>query len=377
MFIRWEPKEVEMRRNRAMSVLSAALLVFGFAMSPSTADAAGKNNYQATILRSNEAADNTVDSPDPLLKNSWGIAASPMSPWWVANNGTGTSTIYNGAGVKQNLEVLVPGAPTGMVWYGGSQFLLSDGQPARFLFASEDGSISGWNNALVPITQAVVAFPTSGVPDPNSIYKGLAVHGDTLYTTDFASCEVETIDGSFTEFDSSGGFGDPSIPSNYCPFGIQAIGDSIFVTYALRGGVDDIAGHGHGFVREFDADGNLVSQVANHGLLNSPWGVALAPTSGSGFGKFSGCLLVGNFGDGRINAFCKGEEGDQNDQGDQQGEWFAAGLLRQGKSPLVIDGLWGIGFGNDHNSGPSTTLYFAAGPDGEVNGYFGKVEAVN
>jgi uncharacterized protein (TIGR03118 family) len=357
--------------NRGKLFLAALLI---FSASVGFASAKPKNNYQATILRSNVAEKNTVDSPDPMLVNSWGIAASPMSPWWVANNGTSTSTIYRGDGTKANLEVTVPGFPTGMVWYGGSQLLLSDGAPAAFLWASEDGTISGWNNALMPITQALVVFPQSGVGDPNSIYKGLAVHGDTLYTTDFGECKVETIDGTFTEFDSAGGFQDSTIPAGYCPFGIQAVGDSIFVTYALKSGRDDVSGQGHGFVREFDTDGNLVAQVANHGLLNSPWGVALAPSSG--FGRFSGCLLVGNFGDGRINAFCKDEEGDQDEQGDQQGEWFHAGLLRHGKRPVVIDGLWGIGFGNDHNSGPSTTLYFAAGPDGETNGYFGKIEAV-
>jgi uncharacterized protein (TIGR03118 family) len=339
----------------------AGLLIFG--VSVGLASAATKNNYQATILRSNEAEDNTVEDPDPKLVNSWGIAASPTSPWWVANNGTSSSTIYRGDGTKVDLEVSVPGFPTGMVWYGGTQLLLSDGAPAAFLWASEDGTISGWNNALVPITQAVVVFPESGVGDPNSIYKGLAVHGDTLYTTDFGECQVETLDGTFTEFDSAGGFQDSTIPAGYCPFGIQAIGDSIFVTYALKSGRDDVSGQGHGFIREFDTDGNLVAAVADHGQLNSPWGLAQAP---DGFGRFSGCLLAGNFGDGRINAYCK----------DEEGEWGYGGRLRSDRRDLVIDGLWGIAFGNDHGSGPSTTLYFAAGPDEEQNGYFGKVEAV-
>jgi len=352
-----------MRRNRTMSVVSAALLVFGFAVFPATVDAAGKNNYLVTILRSNEAEDNTVDEPDPLLQNSWGIAASGSGPWWVANNGSMTSTIYNGDGHSFPLVVTVPGPITGEVFNSSSSFPLANAEKALFIWASEDGKFFAWNSGSGTMAEQIFS-------DEESSYKGLAIHGETLFSTDFAECKVEAfqfVDTAVMEVPTSGKFADASIPGSYCPFGIQAIGDSIFVTYALKGGEDDIAGQGHGLVREFDTDGNLISQVANHGLLNSPWGIALAPTSGSGFGKFSGCLLVGNFGDGRINAFCK----------DEEGEWHPGGLLRQGKSPVVIDGLWGIGFGNDHNSGPSTTLYFAAGPDGEVNGYFGKVEAVN
>src|SRR6266545_4673720 len=282
----------------------AALLMIS--ASAGFASAAPKNNYQATILVSNEAGEAPLQ--DPLLVNAWGIAASPTSPWWVADNGTGMSTLYRGDGTKVSLEVTVPGAPTGMIWYGGSQFVLSDGQPARFMWASEDGTLSGWNNGLG--TQAEVVFPKSGIGDPGSIYKGLAIHGDTLYTTDFGECKVESLDGTFTEFDT---------------------------------------------------DGNLIASVATHGQLNSPWGVAMAP---SDFGRFGGCLLVGNFGDGRINAYCK----------DEEGEWGYGGRLRSNNRDLVIDGLWGIGFGNGAGSGPTNTLYFAAGPDDEENGYFGKIE---
>lgn len=337
----------------------AALPIIG--VSVGFASAAPKNNYQATILVGNES-DEGFPVVDPLLVNAWGIAATDSSPWWVSNNGTGTSTLYTGAGVKRPLEVMVPGAPTGMVSSSSSQFVLSDDVSALFMWASEDGTISGWNGGLG--TQAEVAFPKSGIGDPSSIYKGLAIHGDTLYTTDFGECQVETIDGTFMEFDSAGGFQDSTIPAGYCPFGIQAVGDSIFVTYALKSGRDDVSGQGHGFVRQFDTDGNLLAAVADHGQLNSPWGMAQAPAAG--FGRFSGCLLVGNFGDGRLNAYCQ----------DEEGEWGYGGRLRSDRKDLVIDGLWGIGFGNDHNSGPSTTLYFAAGPDEESNGYFGKIEAV-
>lgn len=316
--------------------------------------AADTNNYQVTILVSNEAGE--APAVDPKLVNAWGIAASATSPWWVADNGAGNSTLYTGAGAKVSLEVIVPGAPTGIVSYGGSQFLIAPRIPARFMFASEDGTISGWSGSLPDRTHALVAFAHEG-----SIYKGLAIHGDTLYTTDFAECAVEALDGTFTTIETSGGFVDDSIPRDYCPFGIQAIGNSIFVTYALKGGTDDIAGTGHGFVREFDDNGTLVARVANHGRLNSPWGMALAP---SNFGRFSGCLLVGNFGDGQLNAYCL----------DGEGGFHPAGTLRQDQKPVVIDGLWGIGFGNGQASGPTDVLYFAAGPDEEANGYFGKIE---
>jgi uncharacterized protein (TIGR03118 family) len=229
--------------------------------------------------------------------------------------------------------------------------------PARFIWASEDGTISAWNGGLADRSHAVVKFT-----QPDAIYKGLAVHGNTLYATDFGGCRVETIDGTFTAFASAGGFTDASIPGRYCPFGIQAIGDAIFVTYALKGGDDDLAGVGHGFVRQFDAAGHLVARTANHGRLNSPWGIAMAPEN---FGEFSGCLLVGNFGDGLINAFCP-------DHG--HGALHPHGVLREHNHPIAIDGLWGIGFGNGAGSGPSNVLYFAAGPDEEMNGYFGKIE---
>jgi len=338
-----------MRIGRFITATSIAVV-----LAASLLRAADTNNYQVTILVSNEAGEAPV--VDPKLVNAWGIAASATSPWWVADNGTGYATIYTGAGVKRSLEVIVPGAPTGIVSYGGSQFQIMPGIPAQFMFASEDGTISAWSGRLPDPTHAVVMHS-----EADAVYKGLAIHGNTLYTTDFAVCSVDTLDGTFTEFDSPGGFEDSSIPSDYCPFGIQAIGDSIFVTYALKGGEDDVAGQGHGFVREFDVNGNLIAAVANHGQLNSPWGQAMAPST---FGRFGGCLLVGNFGDGEINAYCL----------DGDGQFHHQGTLREDRKPLVIDGLWGIGFGNNAGAGSPNVLYFAAGPDEETNGYFGKVE---
>jgi uncharacterized protein (TIGR03118 family) len=338
-----------MHRRRFVLV---SLLVGASVAVPRAAD---DNAYQVTILVSNEVGEAPL--VDAKLQNAWGIAANATSPWWVANNGTDSSTLYTGAGAKVALEVAVAGAPTGIVAYPptGTQFKLSTGLSARFIFATESGTVLGWRSG----SAAEVVFT-----GPGSIFKGLAIHGDTLFTTDFAECEVETLNGAFKPFDSAGGFQDDSIPADYCPFGIQAVGDSIFVTYALRGGLDDVAGVSHGFVRQFDTDGNLVAKVASHGTLNSPWGLAMAPEN---FGKFSGCLLVGNFGDGLINAYCV----------DKQGEFRPRGRLQQPDGGNVaIDGLWGIGFGNGQASGPTNVLYFAAGPDDEVNGYFGKIEAV-
>lgn len=311
------------------------------------------NNYQATILVSNEADEAPV--VDPKLVNAWGIAAGATTPWWVVNNGTNSSTLYTGGGVKQNLEVTVTGGPTGIVSYPttGTQFKLSNGQSARFIFDAENGTIHAWRSGNV----AEVVYTS---PD-GAIYKGLARIGDTLYATNFAACTVDRFDGSFDPL-NLGGFEDPSIPDGFCPFGIQAVGSSIFVTYALRNGEDDEAGVGHGFVREFSANGALIARVANHGTLNSPWGMAWAP---DGFGKFSGCLLVGNFGDGLINAFCE----------EHAGQFHPAGRLQDKGHDIRIDGLWGIGFGNGAASGPVNVLYFAAGPDEESNGYFGMIRA--
>jgi uncharacterized protein (TIGR03118 family) len=316
------------------------------------------NDYRVTILVSNEEDEAPV--VDPLLVNAWGIAASDTGPWWVADNGTGHSTVYTGDGTKLGLEPVVPGFPTGTVHHDGSSgLLLAQDVPALFLFASEDGTFSAWNGGFN--ADAVVVHN-----EPAAIYKGLAINGDVLYSSDFAGCSVDTstgnfFDGSFAEFDTPGGFKDDSIPAGFCPFGIQRIGGSIFVTYALKNGVDDVPGMGHGFVRQFDTDGNLVAKVASHGQLDSPWGLAMAPEN---FGRFSGCLLVGNFGNGRINSYCQ----------NPAGEWHFAGSLRHHHHKISIDGLWGIGFGNGHLSGPMTTLYFAAGPDGETNGYYGKIE---
>src|SRR3989442_9135858 len=241
---------------------------------------------------------------DAALVNAWGLVASATSPFWVADNGTGLSTLYNGnTGGKISLTVTVPGAPTGVVFNSGADFVVTSGTrsgPARFIFASEDGTISGWNPA-VAATQAVVGVDNSA---GGAVYKGLAIAstaaGVRLYATNFHAGTVDVFDAGFHPV--SGGVTDAHLPRGYGPFGIQQLEGSIYVTYALQNAEkhDDVAGEGHGVVNAFDTRGHLLRRVASRGRLDSPWGLALAPAD---FGEFSGDLLVGNFGDGHINAF--------------------------------------------------------------------------
>src|SRR5437773_8237606 len=307
-----------------------------------------------------------ADLVDAALVNAWGLVASGTSPWWVADNGADLSTLYNGnTGAKQALTVSVPGAPTGVVFNGGTGFAVSNGTataPARFIFATEEGTILGWSPA-VALTQAVVAVDNSA---GGAVYQGLAIAstaaGDRLYATNFHAGTVHVFDAGFHPVPA--GFTDADLPPGYAPFGIRHLGGTIYVTYALQDADkhDDVAGVGHGFVDAFDTEGNLLRRVASTGRLNSPWGLAVAP---SDFGTFSGNLLVGNFGDGHINAFDP-RRFQGNGQLRQQGELHAA----DGR-PIAIDGLWALAFGNGAAAGPTNALFFTAGPFGEQHGLFG------
>ena len=311
----------------------------------------------------------SADLVDAGLVNAWGLVASTTSPWWVADNGTDRSTLYNGnTGAKVPLTVSVPSAPTGIVFNGGSGFVVSRGTasgPARFIFATEEGTVLGWNPA-VALTQAVVAVDNSA---GGAVYKGLAIastaSGDHLYAANFRAGTVDVFDASFHPV--SGGFTDPGLPPGYAPFGIRNLGGTIYVTYALQDAdkKDDVAGVGHGFVNAFDTAGKLLRRVASQENLNSPWGLVLAPPD---FGFFSGDLLVGNFGDGKINAFDPGAQRDN-------GEYQQRGRLHSVDGrPLVIDGLWGLAFGSGSPaSGPRNTLFFTAGPSDEQHGLFGSL----
>ena len=307
-----------------------------------------------------------ADRFDPNLVNAWGLVASSTSPWWSANNGTATSTLYDGAGVPRPLIVGIPGGPTGIVFNGTAGFVVRIGiaaAPARFIFATEDGAIAGWAPTVRP-KEAIVAADRSSF---GAVYKGLAIGSTSgasfLYAADFHNGVVDIFDAAFTRV---GSFTDHSLPRGYAPFGIQNIGGTLYVTFAKQDAArhDDVAGEGHGFVDAFDLEGKRVRRVASRGRLNSPWGVALAPAT---FGAFAGDLLIGNFGDGKINAFdplsMRGN-----------GELRRKGQLRSAACPtLSVDGLWSLQFGNGGGAGSKETLYFTAGPDGEKHGLLGTI----
>jgi uncharacterized protein (TIGR03118 family) len=355
-----------MEKTLAQRLLSATAAAFALAILiagglPAAAAGASDNVYTASNLVSDVSG--MAANIDPNLVNAWGLTSLPGSPWWVADNGSDVSTIYRADGTTARPAVHVPGAPTGAVSNTGSSFVVSNGTtsgPALFLFATEDGTILGWNPTVDP-NNAVVAVPASG-----AIYKGLALAGDTLYATDFHNARVDIFDGSFHPMNTPGAFVDPAIPAGYAPFGIQNVDGALVVTYAKQDAdaEDDVAGQGLGFVDRFSTSGVLLDRVATHGQLNSPWGIAKAPAN---FGRFSGDLLVGNFGDGEISAF----------EPQSDGTFELVGQLRTSdRKVLSIDGLWALQFGKGTmNNGPATTLFFTAGPDDETHGLFGTITA--
>jgi uncharacterized protein (TIGR03118 family) len=347
--------------GRRLTALLVFALVLGSALvAASSLRAAERNSYTVTPLVSDQPG--VAAHFDPNLVNAWGLTASGTSPWWVADNGTDRSTLYRGDGTPQALVVRVDGGPTGTVFNPTTGFVLPTGGRALFLFDSEDGQIRAWNGAQG--TTAIVVKDRSG---GGAIYKGLAVadtaSGPRLYAADFHNARVDVFDGSFGLV--PGGFADPALPAGYAPFNVQAIGNRIFVSYAKQDeeAEDEVAGQGSGFVDAYDLAGTLLARVAQHGQLNAPWGLALAPAS---FGRFGGDLLVGNFGDGQINAYEELANGHFAHRGELRGS---------DNKPLAIDGLWALRFGNDGNAGPKETLFFTAGPDEETHGLFGSITA--
>jgi uncharacterized protein (TIGR03118 family) len=323
-----------------------------------------------------------ADHFDANLVNAWGLVAGPTTPWWISDNGTGKTTLFNVSTNSIQAEFLVPGAggaqgnPTGVVFNGGTGFVVNNGvgspAPARFIFASEDGTLSAFKGAPI-----VTVVPNAQAPAHGAIYKGLAIDsattGTMLYATDFHNAKVDIFDSSFHAVTIAGAFTDPSLPAGFAPFGIQNINGTIYVTYALQDAdkEDDVAGPGNGYVDAYDTSGNLIRRVASAGELNSPWGLALAPEN---FGRFSGDLLVGNFGDGRIHAFDPA-------QLTPVGEFEAVGLLHSAAGkPVKIDGLWALQFGHGTTAssanGLTTTLFFTAGPEDESEGLFGTLVPV-
>ena len=305
---------------------------------------------------------------DPNLVNAWGIAFSSGSPVWIADNGTGLSTLYTGTGSIVPLVVTIPApggtgsAPTGIVFNGGGAFNVKANDvtgSSVFIFDTEDGTITGWSPS-VNLHNAIIAVDNSGA---GAVYKGLAIgstsDGSFIYANNFSSGWVEIYDSNFKWVKN---FTDTQLPPRYAPFGIQNINGKLYVTFALQDEdkEDDVAGAGHGFLDVFDLNGNKLKRLVSRGELNSPWGLALAPAN---FGRFSGNLLVGNFGNGHINAF------------DLTTGAFRGRMLRPTGQTLEIQGLWGLAFGNGAAAGPTNTLLFTAGPNDEANGLFGSIQA--
>jgi len=354
---------------RRFRLFALATVVLAVATAAAGASARGTANMYNVHQLVSDAAATPAAATDPSLVNGWGLSAGPTTPWWTSNNGTNTSTLYSGAGAKSALTVAVMGGPTGTVFNGNAaDFVVSQNGKsgsARFLFATEAGTILGWS-PTVNGTTAIVGVDRSSA---GAIYKGLATVNHRLYAADFHNRRVDVFDASFNPVSSSGAFTDAQVPSGFAPFGIQALGGNIFVSYAKQDAAakDDVAVPGQAYVDEFTPDGQLVARIVNSGKknapLNAPWGLALAPAD---FGVFAGDLLVGNFGNGRISAYTRrGAD-----------KWVYKGQLRIADgTPIAIDGLWAIAFGNGAAAGPASTLYFLSGPSDEKHGLFGSIAA--
>ncbi|HVU52471.1 MAG TPA: TIGR03118 family protein [Polyangia bacterium] len=339
------------------------------------ADAAQPQKLVSTVLVIDSVPDGGVDGStdagvdgsmptvDPNLVNPWGLAFNPSGPIWIANNGTGTSTVYNAQGVAQPLIVTIPpptggtppSAPTGLVFNVTTAFMGD-----KFIFSSEDGTIAGWQTGTAATTRVENATA-------HSVYKGLALglrnSVARLYATDFHNGKVDVYDMSYNKITTTGGFVDPTIPTGFAPFGVHAEGATVFVTYAKQDAdaKDDVKGAGNGYVDAFDFDGVLTKRLVSQGALNSPWAIALAP---SDFGNLSHDLIIGNFGDGKVNAY------------DPSTGAFQATAITSGNVPLVIPGLWSLVFGNDTAGAAHNQLFFTAGPNDEMNGVFGRLDFV-
>ncbi|HJU19831.1 MAG TPA: TIGR03118 family protein [Stellaceae bacterium] len=388
--------------NRILGTIAAGALATAAILGPAAAGADGGDSGQDNAYKVNRLVSDLpgLDVQDMNLRNAWGVAFSPAaSPFWIADNASGCSTLYDGTGAKVALEVKIPlpdnsvpstacqpasmqtnpppqtpAAPTGIVWNPTTSpttgFLVPGTNiPASFIFDTEDGTLSAWAGTIADPTRAVIAVDNSG---SGAVYKALATgvnaHGVFLFATNFNAGTIDVFapNGSTgfrpaTNQEIDGDFTDPNLPPRFAPFGIQNINGDLFVTYAKQNAQkhDDVAGPGNGFVDVFDTDGHLLRRFASRGTLNSPWGVVRASFA---FGQFSGDILIGNFGDGRINVF------------DSDGN-FLAQLNRRNGKPLVIDGLWTLTLGGGKNSS-SDTLYFTAGPNSETDGLFGTITPV-
>jgi uncharacterized protein (TIGR03118 family) len=307
-----------------------------------------------------DASGTGATTTDANLVNGWGLAFGPTGILWVANEGTGTSTLYDASGVTQSLVVSIPsataasgGKPTGTVFNATSDFVIPGGTSAKFLFAGIDGVITAWSTG----TSAQVVVNRTA---QDAEYLGVAIASDGssnfLYAANFKNNTIDVFDRSF-QFVKS--FTDPSVPAGYGPFNVQAIGGKLYVTYAKQKAAphndEEEKGLGLGYVDVFNATGTVVTRFASTGRLNAPWGITVAP---AGFGTMSGAILIGNFGDGMIGAY------------DPVSGAFIDYLRDSTDAPIAIDGLWGLTFGP---AAQPSSLYFAAGPGEENHGLVGKI----
>jgi uncharacterized protein (TIGR03118 family) len=344
------------RLGIVLAALSALALVLA---GPADAHGGGKgaNVYKKRNLVSD--IDGVARITDPNLVNPWGLAFGPATPAWVADNGTDVSTLYSG-GVRKSIPVTLPlvvgipgGAPTGVVFNATPGFKVN-GAAAHFIFDSEAGTITAWNAGTQAVTEATT---------PGAIYKGLAIasKGSTtmLYAANFHAGTIDVFNDSFAPVTVPGGFADPNLPAGFAPFNVQEIAGRLVVAYAKQDAdaEDEVAGAGLGYVDVFDTSGHLLRRLVSQGALNAPWGLAVAPRH---FGPFSGDLLVGNFGDGAINAY------------DPRTGAFRGTLQNKDGNQIKINGLWALRFGNGVIGTPQTLL-FTAGIGDEDHGLFGEI----
>ena len=344
------------RLGIVLAALSALALVLA---GPADAHGGGKgaNVYKKRNLVSD--IDGVARITDANLVNPWGLAFGPATPAWVADNRTDVSTLYSG-GVRKSIPVTLPlvvgipgGAPTGVVFNATPGFKVN-GAAAHFIFDSEAGTITAWNAGTQAVTEATT---------PGAIYKGLAIasRGSTtmLYAANFHAGTIDVFNDSFAPVTVPGGFVDPNLPAGFAPFNIQEIAGRLVVAYAQQDAdaEDEVAGAGLGYVDVFDTSGHLLRRLVSQGALNAPWGLAVAPRH---FGPFSGDLLVGNFGDGAINAY------------DPRTGAFRGTLQNKDGNQIRVNGLWALRFGNGVIGTPQTLL-FTAGIGDEDHGLFGEI----
>jgi uncharacterized protein (TIGR03118 family) len=367
---------------------SLAILAFAALVLPTPVFA---QHYTETILVSNFTVPNQTPVPDANLQNPWGLVASPTSPWWVSNNAGGTSTLYDATGltlsppsvppvaivpINGNGIVTIPsapsqngapGSPTGIMFNGNpADFHLPNGNRARFIFVTEDGTVQGWAggpSATIVVDNSITPNPANG-----AVYKGATIVDidgkEYILAANFRSGRVDVFDSTFKHVRrSEDAFQDESIPEGFAPFNIQGVGPNIYISYAQQDVLkhNPVGGEGLGFVDVFSSHGRLLQRLQHGSWFNAPWGIVLTPAD---FGEFSHTVLVGNFRGGTIAAFnpITGR--------------FIGNVLNPDGLAVNIDGLWALEFGNGSGAGPAQTLFFTAGPNNEKDGLFGTLTPI-